>query len=160
MKIFAALAITLAVVPSLGTEQARDLITFAGQQNLMLERPLNDFLGRLPKIPRFDISDTANYKGYEATWELKDSRLYLATFLATTNRRPYSVSRLFPGRKLPIHAAWYSGTLHILSGREKLAQGRRTYEGVTTLQVTNGIVVATNRMTTLIEDRLKPVKDL
>jgi hypothetical protein len=150
-----AVLIVLAAIPVFATEQGRDTITFAGQQDSMLERPLNDFLRRLPEIPRFDIPSTASYKGYTASWEVKDSRLYLATFHATTNRQPYSVSLLFPGRKLPIHADWYSGTVHIVSGRETLAQGRYTYERVVALQVTNGVVVATNRMTNVREDKLK-----
>ena len=154
-RVLAALTIIFAVVPAFATEQACDTITFARQHDSMLERPLNDFLRRLPAIPRFDIPSTANYKGYTASWEVKDSRLYLATFHATTNRQPYSILSLFPARKLPIHADWYSGTVHIISGRETLAQGRYTYERVTALQVTNGVVVATNRMTNVREDKLK-----
>jgi hypothetical protein len=130
-------------------------MTFAGQQDSILERPFNDFLKRLPVIPRFDVPSTANYKGYTASWEVKDSRLYLVTFDATTNHQPYSVSLLFSGRMVPIHADWYSGTVHIVSGRETLAQGRYTYERVTALQVTNGVVSATNRMTNVREDKLK-----
>jgi hypothetical protein len=149
------LAVIFAAVPAFATEQARDKMTFAGQQDLILECPLNNFLKRLPKVPRFDIPSTSNYKGYTASWDVKDSRLYLATFHATTNRQPYSISLLFPGRNLPIHAEWYSGTVHIISSRETLAQGRYTYERVTALQVTNGVVVATNRMTNVREDKLK-----
>ncbi len=155
IRVFVAAAIVLAVVQAFATEQGRDEITFAGQQDSILECPLNDFLGRLPKSPRFDIPNTANYKGYTASWEVKDSRLYMATFRATTNQQPYSLSLLFPERKLPIHADWYSGTLHIVSGKETLAQGRYTYERVTRLQVTNGVVIATNRMTNVREDKLK-----
>lgn len=155
IRIFGAFAIVLAAITAFATDQARDTITFAGQQDLMLERPLNDFLRRLPVIPRFDVPSTANYKGYTASWEVKDSRLFLATFHAATNRQPYSISSLFPSRKLPIHAHWYSGMVHITSGRETLAQGRYTYERVTALQVTNGVVIATNRMTNVREDKLK-----
>ena len=154
IRVFGALAIVLAAIPAFATEQVRDTIALAGQQDSILERPLNDFLRRLPEIPRFDIPSTANYKGYTAIWEVKDSRLFLATFHATTNREPYSISSLFPGHKLPIHADWYSGTVHIISGRETLAQGRYTYERVIALEVTNGVVIATNRMTNVREDRL------
>jgi hypothetical protein len=142
--------ITLAVLavafPTFGTEQARDIVTFAGQHDSILEHPLNEFLSRLPAIPRFDIPSTADYKGYTATWEVKDSRLYLATFHATTNRQPYSISSLFPGQKVPIQAEWYSGTVHIISDSETLTQGRYVYERITVLQVTNGVVIATNRI--------------
>lgn len=155
IRVFVAAAIVFAVLQGFATEQGRDAVTFARQQDSILERPLDDFLGRLPKIPHFDIPNTANYKGYTASWEVKDSRLYMATFHATTNQQPYSISWLFPGRKLPIHADWYSGTLHIVSGKETLAQGRYTYERVTTLQVTNGVVLTTSRMSNVREDKLK-----
>jgi hypothetical protein len=152
---FATIAATFVAIPSFATEQARDTVTFAGQRHTMIERPLNDFLRRLAKIPRFDVPSTANYKGYTASWEVRDSRLYLASFSATTNHQPFSVTLLFPDRKLPIHADWYSGTVHIISGRETLAQGYYTYERVTALQVTNGVVAATNQMSNVREDKLK-----
>src|SRR5688572_18193531 len=104
IRVLVAAAIAFTIGQAFATDQGRDAITFAGQQDSILERPLNDFLGRLPKSPRFDIPNTSNYKGYTASWEVKDSRLYLATFQATTNRQPYSISSLFPGRKLPIPA--------------------------------------------------------
>lgn len=149
------LAIFAVIVPTSATEQARDTVKFAGQQNSMLARPLNDFLRRLPTIPSFDIPNTANYKGYTAGWEVRDSRLYLAAFSATTNRQHFPAMLLFPGRTLPIHAEWYSGTLQIVAGREALAQGYYTYERVTALQVTNGLVIATNEMRNVREDKLK-----
>ncbi len=150
------LAILAVAFQTFATEQARDAVTFAGQQRSMLARPLNDFLRRLPAIPRFDVPSTANYKGYTAGWEVRDSRLYLASFSATTNRQPFSLTFLFPGRKLPIQADWYSGALHIVSGQETLAKGYHTYERVTVLQVTNGVVTATNEMRNVREDKLKP----
>ena len=150
-----ALAVIFVAVPVSATEQARDAVAFADQHNSMLERPLNDFLKRLPEIPRFDIPSTANYKGYTASWEVRDSRLYLASFSATTNHQPFSIASLFPNRKLPIHADWYSGTVHIISGRETLAQGYYTYARVTTLRITNGVVAATNEMSNVREDKLK-----
>jgi hypothetical protein len=152
---FGALLIVLAAVPAFATEQGRDTITFGSEQGSMHERPLNDYLRRLPVIPRFDISSTANYKGYTATWEVKDLRLSLATFHAKTNGQPYSVSFLFPGRKLPVHADWYSGLIHIIGGRKSLVPGGYTYERVTELQVTNGVIIATNLMTNVREDKLR-----
>jgi len=145
----------IAAVPASATDQVRDTIVFAGKRDTIIERPLSDFLRRLPEIPRFDIPNTANYKGYEASWEVRGSRLYLASFSAATNRQPYSISMLFPRRKLPIHADWYSGTVHIIGGREALAQGYYTYERVTGLRITNGVVTATNEMRNVREDKLK-----
>ena len=155
IRIVTALGVVALAAPTFATEQARDTVTFAGQQHMMLERPLNDFLRRLPAIPRFDIPSTANYKGYTTGWQVTDSRFYLTSFSATTNRQPYSVTLLFPDRRLPILADWYSGTIHIVSGRETLANGYRTYERVTAFRVTNGVLTATNEMRNVREDKLK-----
>lgn len=145
----------LVAIPTLATEQVWDAVTYAGRDFAVLERPLSDFLRRLPAIPRFDIPHTANYKGYIAGWEIRNSRLYLASFRATANRQPFCISLLFPGRELPIAADWYSGTVHIVSGRETLAKGYLTYEHVIALRVTNGVVTATNEMRNVREDKLK-----
>jgi len=150
-----ALAVIAPAAPTFATDQVRDTMTFAGQRCSMLELPLNDFLRRLPVIPRFDVPSTANYKGYTATWEVRDSRLCLASFSAMTNRQPFSVTLLFPDRKLPIPADWYSGTVHLVSGRGTLAQGYYTYERVTALRVTNGLVTATNELRNVRADKLK-----
>jgi hypothetical protein len=131
-----ALLLTLFAFCSFATDQVRDIVTFRGERSTTLERPLNDFLRRLPTVPRFDVSSTANYKGYTATWELKDSRLFLKSFNATTNGHPFSVAWLFPTRSLPILADWYSGTLHIVDGSNRLVA----------LNITNGLVNATNEM--------------
>jgi hypothetical protein len=150
-----ALAVLAVAVSTFATEQVRDTVTITGQQHSMLERPLNGLLCRLPAIPRFDVPSTANYKGYTASWEVRDSRLYLASFSATTNRQPFSATLLFPDRTLPILADWYSGSVHIISGRETLAHGHYTYERVTALRVKNGVVTATNELRTVTEDKLK-----
>ena len=149
-----ALGLLAATLPISATEQDRDMLTFAGQQHPALERPLNDFLGRLRTIPRFDIPNTANYKGYRAAWEVRDSKLYLASFSAATNGQPFSVAFLFPGRRLPFFADWYSGTVHVVRGRETLAQGYYTYERITALRITNGVVTTTNEMRNIREDKL------
>ncbi len=145
-RILTALVAFVVATPMLATEQLNDAITLAGKELSMLEYPLNDYLRRLPKIPRFDIPSTANYKGYNASWAVRESRLYLTSFNATTNRQPYSISLLFPDRKLPVFADWYSGTVHIVGGRATLAKGYTTYERVTALRITNGVVTATNEM--------------
>jgi hypothetical protein len=154
-RMLTVLAGVLITIPSLATEQVWDGVAYAGRDLSVLERPLNDYLRHLPAIPRFDIPNTANYKGYTAGWEVRNSHLYLASFRATTNHQPFSIILLFPGRELPIPADWYSGTVHIVSGKETLAKGYLTYEHVIALRITNGVVTATNEMRNVREDKLK-----
>ncbi|HWQ91436.1 MAG TPA: hypothetical protein VN673_07175 [Clostridia bacterium] len=153
-KSLTVIAVLILGVSVSATEQERDLVRYADKRLWMLERPLKDFLRQLPAIPRFDIADTANYKGYTAGWEIKECRLYLASFSATTNNQPFSIGLLFPERKLPFVADWYSGRIHIPSGKKTFAQGRYTFERVTILHVTNGVVITTNEMKHVREDRL------
>ena len=133
-----------------------DTITFAGEQQLMLEGPLQEVVRRLPRIPPFDISIAT---GYSAAWEVIDSRLHLMSFSATTNHQPFLITSVFPGRNLPICADWYSGTIHIVELQTMISKmfgrGPYTYGRVIALEVIKGRVVATNELHNVSEEKLK-----
>jgi hypothetical protein len=139
------LSALVAGLPVLATEQEKDQVRFGDGDLLLLEVPLNDYLRRLPVLPRFDPDTTANWKAYRAEWAIRDARLYLTAFWAVTNRTPASETMLFPGRKVPILADWYSGKLHIVEGMF-WEGGDWTYKRVTALGVTNGVIATTNVM--------------
>src|SRR5260370_32789681 len=94
----------------LATVQARDAVRFEGKIKLMMECPLGDLLYSLPDPPEFEWQNTANWKGYTAKWEIKDSGLFLVSFEAKRKRtEPENVplEAILPGRKLPVLADWY-----------------------------------------------------
>ncbi len=126
-------------------QQALDTISYRGRHLTIIERPLDTFLRRSPKTPRFDIQSAANWQPYTASWEMRDSKLYLTAFRATINDQPVDAFFLFPDRKLPVHADWFSGTLHIPK-RPAMAHESWTFTSATTLEVTNGLVTATNQL--------------
>ncbi len=72
-----------------------------------------------PNTPRrhFDLDSTANYKGYHATWEIKDGVLYLDSFEAREHGKRVGIRQIFPGRKPPIKADWYSESIDLPQGK-------------------------------------------
>ena len=136
------------------TQQEEDTIKLQDGIGFLLERPLNEYIRTLNPMPKFDVPRTSNYKGYEAAWEIRDSRLFLTTFTAATGRAPQPVSVLFPGRELPILADWFSGPLHIISGKTIRARGYQTFEHVTRYQVAKGVITATEELRNVREDKL------
>jgi hypothetical protein len=136
------------------TSQFRDVITIGRKESVILERPLNSFLGT--NGPRFDVESTGNYKGYFAKWEIKESRLYLTSFNAKTNGQSFPVSVLFPNKKLSIEALWYSGTIHVVEGAEKVVKGYLEMFGrLTAYEISKGAVVRTNTLRNVREDNLR-----
>lgn len=133
------------------TGQELDAVRFEGQRHFMLEVPLAGLLWERPDVPDFDWPRTSNWKGYTAAWEVKDGGLYLASFEAKANGKDYPVEALFPGRKLPILADWYTGRIRIPIG-EPTEYGPRggiygaVYPRVVVLHLVKGKVVRSEEL--------------
>lgn len=96
------------------------------------------------QYPQFDIDNTANWKSYTAKWEIKGDRLYLVTIEGKIAGKKVVLEDLFPRKKSPIQAMWFSGTIIIPCGREiGLLKGvaRHIYEKETHITVKKGKVV-------------------
>src|SRR5215211_2625836 len=91
------------------TVQERDAVRFEGRDAFMLEVPLNELLWQREDVPEFDWPRTSNWKGYTAAWEVKDGALFLVSFVARANGKEFPFESLFPGRKMPVLADWYTG---------------------------------------------------
>jgi hypothetical protein len=133
-----------AVLPALATEQQLDEMRYYGERVVILEHPLSEKIWPKPSDhpkPQFDIHSTANYKGYEATWEIRDSKLVLVGFSADMQGEEFPIERLFPGRKLPVLADWYSGPLTIVYGHGRLVKGYRHYERAVIIRIKKGVVL-------------------
>lgn len=148
-------AALLLPLPVLATQQERDAIKFPDGAGFLVECPLNAYLRALNPIPTFDVQRTSNYKGYAAAWEIRDSQLYLVSFSAVSGSAPVSAAALFPSRTLPILADWFSGPLHITSGKVTRAQGYLTFERVTRCRVSKGIITSTEELRNAREDQLQ-----
>jgi hypothetical protein len=141
-----ALAALLISSPAVkATEQEEDVIHQGARIAYLLERPLNLHLLTLTPIPKFDRARTSNWKGYTATWEIRDSKLYLIAFEASADGQSVPITKLFPKRELPIFADWFTGTLHLLSAERERAP-YPVFKQVTQMRVSKGTVTDVKEM--------------
>ncbi len=85
-----AAASVLLAVPLVATGQQGDLILIGGKEFPLLANPLEDYYTgeRENERPSFPALGTSNWRGYVATWEVLDGRLYLAKVSANKLVRP------------------------------------------------------------------------
>lgn len=116
----ASVALLLSPGACFATNQILDECVFEGNERTIQQNPLSalwwDDKGKF-KSPGFDVPSTANWKGYEASWEIKDQKLYLKSFTAARGGTQVEVSELVPGGSLPLHATFYSGQIHFPLGK-------------------------------------------
>ena len=106
------------------TAQMPDRLIHHGRILDLCATPLEDCLRRRPKArrPKFLRLSTANWRGYVATWEILDQRLFLTGIedgLVQTDGGPQEVTlkTLFPRGPFPKPATWVSGALRCPEGR-------------------------------------------
>jgi len=136
-------SILMAFVCEVGfaTVQVHDRFCHDGVKRCVLERPLEHvWWDKGLERPSFDEASTANRWGYWATWEIRDSKLYLVSFKARVQGRRIPVHKILSGRKLPVHADWYTGKLHVPLGDWIIESGHLnpTYERLLVLEVKKG----------------------
>jgi hypothetical protein len=113
----------LAFTPAFATGQAPDKILYEGRLRSLFSNPLEDYYEDEEKRPLFMVSPntmtTGNWRGYIATWEIKDGTLYLTHVKAWIENRRVTLQRLFGKRvrKGKVKASWFSGELRIPDGK-------------------------------------------
>jgi hypothetical protein len=116
--------------------------------------PLKPFLDKSPgRVPKSDVTSSANWRGYVATWRVKDDRLILTDISilhAVTksgqsglSTEPRSVmADVFPSQK-EVLAEWFTGHVIIPDGKlvNYVHMGyAATYEKYIILRVERGLV--------------------
>lgn len=139
------------------TAQIPDTLVVDGKPNILFAEPLGPALEADPKMQerlKKYISEgrcSASWRGYKATWEVRENVLYLVKVDAnpcSSKRTPVPLSELFPDTTGPVQAIWFTGTLRVPQGRqiEYVHMGYESrYERYQVLLVENGHVV--NRST-------------
>jgi hypothetical protein len=126
MKFILACAILLSPAASyaLVTAQRPDIIFYEGQKRYLYSNPLEDYYRAGRKRPYFTIGpntfSTSNWRGYVATWEVKDNTLYMTNIESWIEDRRATLESLF-GSKCQngkVEATWFSGKLRIPDGKE------------------------------------------
>lgn len=150
------LVIAFLVIPSSSwaTAQFPDLLIYKGKTEHIFTNPLEQYFRsqhhRPPKL--LEASCSALWRGYVATWMIKKDKLYLLRVVEGTCEHgapEIPISKIFPGKKPPVFASWYSGTLLIPQGKEinYVHMGyQSTYEHELHIMIKNGVVQGTKRV--------------
>lgn len=134
------------------TAQIPDALLYEGEKVWLFSEPLESLWGPGNPRPRFVPPHTANWRGYEAAWEIAEGRLYLTDFRGqvATPGGPLSqvtLTDLFPGSTGRVEAMWFTGTLRIPQGRQLqyIHMGYESlYERELLIRVERGKVVGTS----------------
>ncbi len=100
------------------TGQFGDVIIYEGKKEQLFTNPLQPYLQE--RGIKFKGTCSACWRGYQATWEVRDSALYLVRLKECTCRdtdRDIPLSRIARGYPKELMATWYSGELRIPQGK-------------------------------------------
>jgi len=139
---------------AMATVQVPDVIIIDGRNESLETTPLAPYLSAHPKVmPRSDDPAADNWRGYVATWEILDGKLFLRKIdVAFRNSEALPdedtriiknmIHNLFPDSRAVV-ATWYSGALVIPRGKlvkyVHMGYGS-TYERYTIVTVNQGVV--------------------
>lgn len=100
------------------TAQIGDLLFYQGERLTMCNAPLGAYFRLGGAYPEFEPSSTALIRGYVATWELLDGRLYLIAIQGwLSDGADASLESVFPGYPERVFAHWYSGRIRVPRGK-------------------------------------------
>ena len=131
-KLFVLLCILMCATSIFGTGQEADKIIYHGTERMLFSNPLEDYYKDPDKRPGFMVApmttSTGNWRGYIASWEIVDGKLFLTevdSWLCDNYARKDSchkvkLTELF-GRKVSngkVLADWYTGELRVPDGKE------------------------------------------
>ena len=152
---FALSAFFLAANNTMATVQVPDVIIIDGKNENLDTNPLAPYLSAYPNVvPKSDDPTADNWRGYVATWEILDGKLFLRKIdvaFRNPKARPNEdariiknvIHKIFPDSRHPA-ATWYSGALVIPRGKlvryVHVGYGS-TYERYTIVTVNQGMVL-------------------
>ena len=96
------------------TAQIRDKILYKGNQYYLATEPLRPYLEAMDI--NYPGTSTGNYRGYVASWEVREDKLYLIELMIPGFTPEMDREEdLFPGEEKTF-AEWYTGKLRIPHG--------------------------------------------
>jgi hypothetical protein len=128
---------------ALATTQISEILYLNGQKHSLDSLPLEQYYNPKNPRPQFRAPNTATWRGYLATWEIDRGVLYLQAIRAWTDRGEVGLAELFPGRKAPVAATWFTGQLKVPQGKMiKPAVPQPIYEKYLMIKVEKGRVIS------------------
>jgi hypothetical protein len=98
------------------TAQASDSIFYLGDGYPLFSEPLESYFDETHPRPPFQAPHTACWRGYIASWEIVENKLYLTELQAWLENKEVGLTAVFPRKKKPIFAKWFSGVLRLQKG--------------------------------------------
>ena len=107
------------------TAQMPDVLIYKGEKLELFCNPLEIYFEREERArPSFVPWHTANWRGYVATWEIDDDRLYLMGIVGRIQAGPdpwmdsrmFALDDLFPECGDRVEAKWFTGQLRVPRG--------------------------------------------
>ncbi len=131
------------------TAQTPDILILEGERHALFTLPLEVYFEERAGRPKFRVQHTGCWRGYVATSEVKDNRLFLISVNGQLNDgTQFDAAWLFPDEPLPAFAKWFSGTLKLPLGDlvQYVHMGFASfYEDELRLKVERGLVVKRSR---------------
>lgn len=98
------------------TAQRADILIYEGQNLPLFSNPLESYYQNGATRPHFESPNTANWRGYIATWEIDNGVLYLRDIEAWIDGSKVGMNKVFPGQVGRIEAKWFTGKLRVPQG--------------------------------------------
>jgi hypothetical protein len=141
------------------TAQVPDWILFQNEKLMLISLPFDSYLKLHPPISPFQARSTGNWRGYVATWEIRENKLFLVNLEGIfKNGNEAKLTTFFPQNTNGIFADWVNETLFIPFGKllNYIHMGfMSTFEFEYNITIKNGIVQKIEK----IDNRNKPAFD-
>ena|SRR5215472_6409569 len=137
------------------TAQRGDILLLKGKQYFIYTNPLRAYLVKNPgKLPKSEVISSSNWRGYVATWAVKDGRFVLTDIsILQSVHKPGEAGfstelrsvmlEMFP-EQMEVVADWFTGHVIVPDGKlvNYVHMGyASTYEKCIILTVKNGVVI-------------------
>lgn len=148
------LVVLASSICAFATAQMGDKLIMNGKNYFIQSNPLEKFLERHPDLlPEGNVTSTANWRGYIATWTVKGDHLVLTDVQIQMSKKTDQdgsstewvsvMNKMFPGQK-EVVAHWFRGYIIVPDGKmvRYVHMGyASTYEKYIVLKVENGKLV-------------------
>ncbi len=132
------------------TVQAQEVIEYKGEKYPIIGAPFEDYLEINKGISVDSNFSSANRRGYQGYWKLKNNQLFLTDLECSD----YEFEQLFQTSE-PIFASWFSGVIEIGFGEFKRNHWWGNYEKYLWIKFENGNVIDKRIRQGLEEDNYK-----